>query len=172
MFYKKNQQKINGLWYPKSITWGKAITTDQVADQLAYLSTTTRGDAYAIVKNLGKVLSLYMAQGRTVKIDGVGTFYYTAAANKKGVQTAKEVSASQIVGVRVRFIPEVERDVNSKVVTRSMVDTSSFGRCGLRTWKMSYCRTGRADSSRWNFRIYPSTYRRVYRIYSPASRIF
>ena len=74
MFYKKNQQKINGLWYPKSITWGKAITTDQVADQLAYLSTTTRGDAYAIVKNLGKVLSLYMAQGRTVKIDGVGTF--------------------------------------------------------------------------------------------------
>lgn len=32
MFYKKNQQKINGLWYPKSITWGKAITTDQVAD--------------------------------------------------------------------------------------------------------------------------------------------
>lgn len=124
MFYKKNQQKINGLWYPKSITWGKAITTDQVADQLAYLSTTTRGDAYAIVKNLGKVLSLYMAQGRTVKIDGVGTFYYTAAANKKGVQTAKEVSASQIVGVRVRFIPEVERDVNSKVVTRSMVDNN------------------------------------------------
>ena len=39
MFYKKNQQKINGLWYPKSITWGKAITTDQVADQLAYFST-------------------------------------------------------------------------------------------------------------------------------------
>ena len=34
MFYKKNQQKINGLWYPKSITWGKAITTDQVADIL------------------------------------------------------------------------------------------------------------------------------------------
>lgn len=65
-----------------------------------------------------------MAQGRTVKIDGVGTFYYTAAANKKGVQTAKEVSASQIVGVRVRFIPEVERDVNSKVVTRSMVDNN------------------------------------------------
>lgn len=64
MFYKKNQQKINGLWYPKSITWGKAITTNQVADQLALLSTVTRGDAYAIVKNLGKVLSLYMAQGR------------------------------------------------------------------------------------------------------------
>ncbi|WP_294586232.1 HU family DNA-binding protein [uncultured Bacteroides sp.] len=122
MFYKKTQQKINGLWYPRSITWGKAITTNQVADQLALLSTVTRGDAYAIMKNFGTVLSLYMGQGRSVKIDGVGTFYYTAAANKQGVQTAKEVSASQIVGVRVRFIPEVERDVNNKVVTRSMVD--------------------------------------------------
>ena len=123
MFYKKNQQKINGLWYPKSITWGKAITTDQVADQLAYLSTTTRGDAYAIVKNLGKVLSLYMAQGRTVKIDGVGTFYYTASSTKKGVQTAEEVSASLINGVRVRFLPEVERNSGSQVITRSMVNT-------------------------------------------------
>lgn len=132
MFYKKNQQKINGLWYPKSITWGKAITTDQVADQLAYLSTTTRGDAYAIVKNLGKVLSLYMAQGRTVKIDGVGTFYYTAAANKKGVQTAKEVSASQIVGVRVRFIPEVERDVNSRLLLAAWWIIISVGKSGVK----------------------------------------
>ncbi len=124
MFYKKMQQKINGLWYPHSITWGKAITTDQISDQLALLSTVTRGDAYAIMKNLGGVLSNYMAQGRTVKLDGVGTFYYTAAANKQGVKTAKEVSASQIVGVRVRFIPEVGRDVNRKVVTRSMGDNN------------------------------------------------
>ncbi|EGF50749.1 putative DNA-binding protein [Bacteroides clarus YIT 12056] len=124
MFYKKTQQKINGLWYPQSITWGKAVTSNQVADQLALLSTVTRGDAYAIIKNLGSVLSLYMAQGRTVKIDGVGTFYYTAAANKNGVKTSKEVSASQIAGVRVRFIPEVERDINNKVVTRSMVDSN------------------------------------------------
>ena len=91
---------------------------------MALLSTVTRGDAYAIIKNLGSVLSLYMAQGRTVKIDGVGTFYYTAAANKNGVKTSKEVSASQIAGVRVRFIPEVERDINNKVVTRSMVDSN------------------------------------------------
>lgn len=124
MFYKKTQQKINGLWYPQSITWGKAITSNQVADQLALLSTVTRGDAYAIIKNLGNVLSLFMAQGRTVKIDGVGTFYYTAAANKQGVETAQEVSAKQISGVRVRFIPEVERDVNNKVTTRSMVDNN------------------------------------------------
>ena len=55
---------------------------------------------------------------------GLALFIIRLLLNKKGVQTAKEVSASQIVGVRVRFIPEVERDVNSKVVTRSMVDNN------------------------------------------------
>lgn len=95
-----------------------------MADQLALLSTVTRGDAYAIIKNLGNVLSLFMAQGRTVKVDGIGTFYYTAAANKQGVKTAQEVSAKQINGVRVRFIPEVERDVNNKVTTRSMISNN------------------------------------------------
>lgn len=125
-FYKKQQQKINDLWYPQSITVGKPVTTDQIADKLALLSTVTRGDAYAIVKNLGGVLGDYMAAGRTVKVDGVGTFYYTAAANKKGVDSPQKVNATQITGVRVRFIPEVHRDVNSQVTTRSMVDSNIF----------------------------------------------
>lgn len=125
-FFKKQQQKINGLWYPQSITVGKPVTTDQVADKLALISTVTRGDAYAIVKNMGVVLADYMAGGRTVKIDGIGTFYYTAAARKTGVKTAAEVKATQITGVRVRFIPEVHRDTNAQVITRSLVDNNIF----------------------------------------------
>lgn len=121
-FYKKFQSKINGLWYPKSITTGVPVTTDKVADKLALLSTVTRGDTYAVIKNLSTVLSDYMSEGRTVKIDGVGTFYYTAAANKMGVTKPEDVSASQIRGVRVRFIPEVGRGSGKQVVTRSMVD--------------------------------------------------
>lgn len=44
--------------------------------------------------------------------------------NKNGVETKKEVSASQIKGVRVRFIPEVTRNFNKQVTTRSMVDSN------------------------------------------------
>jgi len=125
-FFKRIQKKINNLWYPQSVTVGKPVTTREVADQLSYLSTVTRGDTYAVMGNLGMVLSNYMGQGRTVKIDGVGTFYYTASATKKGVQTAEDVSASQINGVRVRFIPEVGRNSGRQVTTRSMVDTNIF----------------------------------------------
>ncbi len=37
--------------------------------------------------------------------------------------TAAEVSASLINGVRVRFLPEVERNSGRQVTTRSMVNT-------------------------------------------------
>lgn len=122
-FFKRVQMKVNSLWYPQSVTVLKPITTREVADELSVLSTVTRGDTYAVMENLGRVLSSYMGHGRTVKIDGVGTFYYTAISRKKGVKTAKEVSASQISGVRVRFIPEVERSSSNQVTTRSMVNT-------------------------------------------------
>ena len=67
-----------------------------------------------------------MAQGRTVKIDGIGTFYYTASSTKKGVQKIEDVSASQITSVRVRYIPEVRRNSSRQVITRSMVDSNIF----------------------------------------------
>ena len=44
-------------------------------------------------------------------------------AAKNGVETEKEVNATQINGVRVRFIPEVERSYSNQIVTRSMVNT-------------------------------------------------
>lgn len=122
-FYKKFQSKLNDLWYPKAITTGVPITTDKVADKLSLLSTVTRGDTYAVLKNLGGVMADYMALGRTVKIEGVGTFYYTAATNKKGVDTPDKVSSGQINGIRVRFIPEVKRNSGKQITTRSMVDT-------------------------------------------------
>lgn len=123
-FYKKFQSKLNDLWYPKAITIGTPIATDKVADKLSLLSTVTRGDTYAVLKNLGGVMADYMAMGRTVKIEGVGTFYYTTATNKKGVATSAEVNSAQINGIRVRFIPEVKRSSSKQITTRSMVDVN------------------------------------------------
>ena len=38
-FFKRIQKKVNNLWYPQSVTWGKAVTTREVADELSGLST-------------------------------------------------------------------------------------------------------------------------------------
>lgn len=98
--------KVNGKWYPKSVLVGSAITTEQVAKRVAAESTVSPVDVRAVLTALGGVMGDYMAQGRSVKLDGIGSFYFTAATNKNGVATEKEVTAALINGVRVRFIPE------------------------------------------------------------------
>ena len=109
-YFKKRKKKINGKWYPQSVTVGEPVTTDEVAQLLADLSAVSPGDTFSVLKNLARAMSIYMSSGRTVKLDGVGTFYYSAKANGQGVDTPEEVNANQIVGVRVRFIPEMDRN--------------------------------------------------------------
>lgn len=125
-YYKKIKKKINGKWYPQSVTIGKPVTTKEVANRLADLSALSPGDCYSMLGNLGKVLGEYMNSGRTVKLDGVGTFYYTANAGGQGVDNPEDVSAKQITATRVRFIPEVARSVKGQVTTRSLVDENVF----------------------------------------------
>ena len=124
-FFKKVKKKITGLWYPQVVTVGKPVTTDQVADRLALISTVSRGDTYAVWKDRGGVMASCMAEGRTVKLEGVGTFYYTINADK-GIAKPEEVTAKQIKGIRVRFIPETSRTQNNKVATRSLVSETIY----------------------------------------------
>ena len=70
-------------------------------------------------------MAAFMAEGRTVKLEGVGTFYYTINADK-GITKPEEVTAKQIKNVRVRFIPETSRTQNNKVATRSLVSDNIY----------------------------------------------
>ncbi|MBF1554799.1 MAG: HU family DNA-binding protein [Prevotella pleuritidis] len=128
-FWKRIKMKINGLWYPKSVLVGTPVTTKQVAERLARESTVSLADVYAVLLSLGSVLGDYMSQGRSVKLDGIGSFYFTATANKNGVAKEEDVSAKQINGVRVRFIPETSYKQNGSTpagrrATRNLTDVS------------------------------------------------
>lgn len=124
-FFKKVQNKINGMWYPQSVTVGKPVTTDEAARRLAIESTVSPAETYAVLKALGGVLADFMANGRTVKLEGLGTFYYTAATGSSMTDPDK-VTASQITGVRVRFIPEVRANSSHQITTRSLVSNNIF----------------------------------------------
>lgn len=125
-FFKRVKQKDTGKWYPRAITVGRPFTTDEVAEQLSVMSTVSRGDTYAVLMNLGKVLSEMMNSGRSVMLKGVGSFYYTCRSEGKGVDTPEEVSASQITATQVRFIPEYARAQNKQVVDRTLIDRNLF----------------------------------------------
>lgn len=105
---------------------GKPVITNEVADRLAQISTVSRADTFAVLKDLGGVVGDFMAQGRTVKLDGMGTFYLTAVATKQGVDSPDKVKASNIIGARVRFIPETTRTSGNRVATRSLISNNIF----------------------------------------------
>lgn len=125
-FFKKFLKKLNNKWYPQAVTVGKPVTTKEVSDRLSQISTVSRADVYAVLMDLAGVLADYMAQGRSVKIDGLGTFYYTLTAGGNGVDSPDKVSAAQIAGVRVRFIPEATKKSGSKSMNRTLISDNIF----------------------------------------------
>ncbi|MBM6671714.1 HU family DNA-binding protein [Phocaeicola coprophilus] len=117
-YYKK--QKLNGKWYPRSVTVG-TLTTADVAERLSRMSTVTRGDVYAVLLGLGEVMGEMLAMGSSVKLDGLGTFYLVGKAVGAGVDTPQEVSPRQFRKLSVAFIPEYSRTSSHAVVARTIV---------------------------------------------------
>ena len=107
------------MWYPQSVLAGQ-VTMDRVVERLAQISTVSKSDVQAVMGDLASVLADYMSLGFSVEIEGLGWFYYTAVTEKQGVETADEVSANQITGVRVRFLPETTRSNGNRVTTRAL----------------------------------------------------
>ncbi len=123
-FWKRILMKINNRYYPKSVLVGKAVSTEQLCKRIAADSTVSPADVLAVLTALVPAMADYMAQGRSVKLDGIGSFYFTAIAAKGGAATAEEVTADMIVGVRVRFIPETrfKKTGSGKHATRGLSD--------------------------------------------------
>ncbi len=123
-FYKVRLQKRSGLYYPQAVVVGKKVTTKQLGKALSDRSTVTLADTLAVLSELGGVMSTFMAQGRSVHLEGLGNFRYTINAQKQGVEKEDEVSANQIRSIRVRFVPEVTRNMDRTVATRSLQPTA------------------------------------------------
>ena len=109
LFWKRVKQKINGKWYPHTIVIGKTAGTQEVAERLARESTVSPADVHAVIRALPTVMAEIMAESRSVNLEGLGSFHFTAQATGKGVETEDKVSADQFTSVRVQFIPARHR---------------------------------------------------------------
>lgn len=119
MFYKKGFLKNANKYYAQAVVKGKPIGTRQIAERLSKQCTVTCADTYAVLMDLAGVLADYMAQGKSVRLEGLGTFRYTA--HSESVKDEADVKATLIKGVRVRFVPEFTRPQGDKQVTRAIV---------------------------------------------------
>ncbi|MBQ3632128.1 MAG: DNA-binding protein [Prevotella sp.] len=114
-FFKKVKMKVRtktgetvDLWYPRSVLVGKTVSTEQLSTRVAQESTVSPPDVLAVLKALSGCMGDYMSMGRSVKLDGIGSFYYSASAAGNGAASEEDCSANAINGVLVRFLPETK----------------------------------------------------------------
>lgn len=107
MFYKiearKNPMTKEVKYYGIAKSIG-TITSRQIAAELAARSAMTAGDMYDTLDNLRDLITQWLIQGFTVRIDGLGTFRLTIQSN--GTETADEFTPAKIRRPVVRIIAE------------------------------------------------------------------
>lgn len=121
MAFFRKKKLGDGKWHAIAVNLFKPATTDDVADELSARSTVSRADTYAVLVELGDVMGQLMASGRSVKLDGVGTFYLTCQTRGKGTDTPEELTPDMITDVKVRFIPEYSRGQRGQITGRTML---------------------------------------------------
>ena len=113
-FYKIQYSKLNKKYYPAAKIVGQ-VSMKKLAKKLSDRSTVTLSDCYAVLAEIGDVMSDFLASGYSVELTGLGSFRYTIDSSKNGKDTPEEVSAADINGERIRFIPEMTRNSDRTV---------------------------------------------------------
>ena len=123
-FYKKAFNKRAGVYYPQAIVQGKPVETETLAKSLAKISTVSNSDVQAVLGDIAEVVYMYLAQGKSVHIKGLGYFRYVL--DTKGVENLEDFDfKKQVKAVRVQFIPERVM-TSSGSYTRALVDTDKL----------------------------------------------
>lgn len=120
IFWKRVQQAINDLWYPRSVTVGKPVETQELANRIARESTVSPADTHAVLRALPNIMADFMKESRAVHFEGLGWFRYTTVSAGNGVATKEEVSSDQITGLRVQFTPDRTRNMSGGY-TRALI---------------------------------------------------
>lgn len=121
IFWKRIQQSINKLWYPRAVTIGKTVETQELAKRLARESTVSPADVHAVIRALPEVMADFMKESRAVHLEGVGYFRYSILASGNGVATKEAVSSDQINGIRVQFTSDRTKNTGGEGYTRALI---------------------------------------------------
>lgn len=124
MFFEWALDRIHKLIFARALVKGRPVETKQIAAALCNLSMASKGDVLGVLANLPEVMHTFMAQGRSVRLEGLGIFKLGICG--KGVETLAEADLeAQKEAVRVHFTPERVKSSNGSF-TRALTDTSTI----------------------------------------------
>ena len=106
-FFTKQFVKLTGKWIPRPKTVS-CYDAKRLAKDIEKESTVSQTDVMAVLNAIPKVMTRYLAEGHSVKLDGIGSFFLNFECKKTGVDTAEEVSMDQVTNIKVQFRPAMK----------------------------------------------------------------
>ena len=106
-FFTKQFVKLTGKWIPRPKTVS-CYDAHRLAKDIEKESTVSQTDVMAVLNAIPNVMTRYLAEGHSVKLDGIGSFFLTFECKKTGVDTAEEVSMDQVTNIKVQFRPAMK----------------------------------------------------------------
>ncbi|TAJ14459.1 DNA-binding protein [Marinilabiliaceae bacterium JC017] len=92
-------------------TYGQAVvkgvkTQRAIAQDIADISSLSRGDTGNVLDNLVLQIPKYLSDGMSVKLDGFGSFRLSIST--EGTETPEEFNANKVKNARIIFTPGQE----------------------------------------------------------------
>jgi predicted histone-like DNA-binding protein len=100
-----SNQEAPKKFHPSIQSSGR-ISTRQLAERAAQMSTLTTTDMVAAIESLLTIIPDELSKGNIVELGDFGTFWLRASS--EGTATAEEVRASHITNIMPRFNPGKE----------------------------------------------------------------
>jgi predicted histone-like DNA-binding protein len=120
---------IKPLWYPRIVKYGETVTTKKLAHAIAQVSSLSPGDVRSLIEDLFNVVKENLLDGKSVNLEGLGTFTVTCNAKGTGVETKEDVHPGQITQLKVRFTPTSTR-TSFEGTTRAIFEGVTFKMIG------------------------------------------
>ena len=124
LFYRMYQNTVNnektlGKFYAR-LVHTETLGLEALAEHIAHHGTVYTEDVVlGVLKKFSSCLLEMLYDSKKVKVDGLGTFYLSAAST--GADSVDEFSADNIKRIRVRFLPEQVKQKLSSTRLRSEV---------------------------------------------------
>lgn len=98
-------------WFPHIVKRKQVVTTEDISLEMSHDSSLTPGDIHNVMRNLPIYMKRHLLDGKSVRLDGLGTFTIKAHSGGNGVDTPEEVTAEQIKYLTIQFTPTYQRTV-------------------------------------------------------------
>jgi predicted histone-like DNA-binding protein len=111
MFYKETQDPMpdkdgKKLWRPEIVRTGETMDIEDLSKLISTATTLTKADISAVLYSLPQAMNLYLKEGHTVRLNGIGTYNVYGRSRGNGVESKDDVRPSQFGTLSIKFWPE------------------------------------------------------------------